>query len=319
MKTRILCILMALFAVSNVSVAQHKNPRQSFGMRRATITCLSNIETIPNNFLPELNELPADKNLYVIKGEKTDWIEVAMIMDKQKADNEWEPLMKIDRGRKSPENLEDLSDAASVPNYSWVFVRKDFIRRCLLKNINIKFKEEECKEAYTAEEWEGLGTKKDEHISAKLKGTEFCCIANGELEKTISRLSQMLGIDTIAKHNWICTFKVKIEDLFRPAYQTKVDDIIKSDPENPRKVYNNKLDASNLQKKKIEGTEISLDEFWMAQLQEMNEYPWTRLGYTYDWGPENANGTEENIGVSEFVIRPEAKIIDIEVFELKEK
>jgi hypothetical protein len=34
------------------------------------------------------------------------------------------------------------------------------------------------------------------------------------------------------------------------------------------------------------------------------QFPWTRLGYTYDWGKEGA----DKFGVSEFVIRPGATI-----------
>ena len=37
---------------------------------------------------------------------------------------------------------------------------------------------------------------------------------------------------------------------------------------------------------------------WFTNQVAVNTYPWTRLGYTYDWG----NPTGQIIGVSEFVI-----------------
>jgi len=45
---------------------------------------------------------------------------------------------------------------------------------------------------------------------------------------------------------------------------------------------------------------------------EDKKYPWTRLGYTYDWG----NPCHE-VGLSEFVIKKDAEVIveDIETVE----
>jgi len=38
--------------------------------------------------------------------------------------------------------------------------------------------------------------------------------------------------------------------------------------------------------------------------KEKNAYPWTRLGYTYDWG----NSISE-VGLSEFTIKKDARVI----------
>ncbi len=38
--------------------------------------------------------------------------------------------------------------------------------------------------------------------------------------------------------------------------------------------------------------------------KDKNKYPWTRLGYTYDWG----NPVNE-VGLSEFIIKKDARVI----------
>jgi hypothetical protein len=56
---------------------------------------------------------------------------------------------------------------------------------------------------------------------------------------------------------------------------------------------------------------------WIDRLMETSYtpdgYPWTRLGYTYDWG-----SADDEIGLSEYVIREGAEVIVSSIFGLGE-
>ena len=47
---------------------------------------------------------------------------------------------------------------------------------------------------------------------------------------------------------------------------------------------------------------------WLTELvqnRDTSNYPWTGLGYTYDWSPKS----KDNIGLSEFIIGKNADVI----------
>lgn len=100
------------------------------------------------------------------------------------------------------------------------------------------------------------------------------------------RLCKLLGLGTEVQRDTIVYMKVPKDSLFRPAYVTNVDEII-SDKDKGCGANINQLPTA--------------DKKWMSGQQITNTYPWTRMGYTYDWG-----STEKGkiIGVAEFVIRP---------------
>lgn len=101
------------------------------------------------------------------------------------------------------------------------------------------------------------------------------------------RLCQLLGLGTDTQRDTIVYMKVSKESLFRPAYITNVGElVVKGD--------NNK--GKNDQINMLGGAERK----WMAKQQFENNYPWTRMGYTYDWGGAN----EDYIGVAEFILKP---------------
>jgi hypothetical protein len=107
------------------------------------------------------------------------------------------------------------------------------------------------------------------------------------------RLCRLLGLSDLAQRDTIVYMKVPQNALFRPAYNLK-----------PYK----KLEAN--QKGEIKKTKKVLNyeniKSWMAEQQRNNNYPWTRMGYTYDWGDPSAwehNGGDGYIGVSEFILK----------------
>jgi hypothetical protein len=111
-------------------------------------------------------------------------------------------------------------------------------------------------------------------------------------DKVTLRTEQLLGLPLNSGDSCFVEIWVKPDDLFRPAYDNEIDDKTSglNFPANVSPGYvtwfNNNIISSYYPPK------------------GSNKYPWTRLGYTYDWGnPSN------EIGLSEFVIKKNSKVI----------
>ena len=103
------------------------------------------------------------------------------------------------------------------------------------------------------------------------------------------RLRQRLGLPPNDAKTRFIEYWVYPEDLFRPAAVTSIDTTTVG-PTAPRGYVNPHADMLLSQ---AEGS---------YTLPTPVGYPWTRLGYTYDWG-YGGTGPEEEMGDSEFVIR----------------
>lgn len=107
--------------------------------------------------------------------------------------------------------------------------------------------------------------------------------AQGSGDDFILRMEQLIGLPPQKGYTHFTLMWVSPEDLFRPAMDPSIttDQAALSFPE---------------------GTEDSYKD-WFAGQQRYSyspyRYPWTGLGYTYDWAD---NGTD--YGFSEYVIRP---------------
>lgn len=117
--------------------------------------------------------------------------------------------------------------------------------------------------------------------------SNFCKGLGLKDERLTARLEQLLGIPPgNGKTNFV-EFWVNPDDIFRPC----------ADPE-----INDQECAPNFPRSKF--LTISLEYVsWFFDLRNSsygaNGYPWTRLGYTYDWG-----NPASHVGLSEFVVRP---------------
>jgi hypothetical protein len=107
------------------------------------------------------------------------------------------------------------------------------------------------------------------------------------------RLLQMLGLPPNATYNYFVEFWVKPQDLFRPCPDSEISDC-KCDTYFPQ-------GTDSLHIKWINENRIS--RYYESAIY--NQYPWTQLGYTYDWSPENPT----HFGLSEFVIGENKDII----------
>lgn len=105
------------------------------------------------------------------------------------------------------------------------------------------------------------------------------------------RLRQLLGLQPFTIETFFLEIWVKPDDLFRPCPDNETNDSFcgLNLPENVTPEYRKWFNDTRA----IQYTDCSDTIF--------NEfgYPWTQLGYTYDWSPENSS----HIGLSEFIIR----------------
>ena len=100
------------------------------------------------------------------------------------------------------------------------------------------------------------------------------------------RLKQLLGLPPNAVYSYFVEFWVKPSDLFRPCPDKEVTDKVcdlcfpaQTDPSHISWINSNRI-----------------DRYYQCDLY--NKYPWSQLGYTYDWNPDN----KSHVGLSEFVI-----------------
>lgn len=148
--------------------------------------------------------------------------------------------------------------------------------------------------------WDGY----DDHVGGSMKlprevwvtvVTEvqaFCREWHVTLAQLPLRLEQLLGLPPENGKTKFVEMWASPDDLFRPAPDPEVSD------------HEAELDFP------VSHQFVTVSETyrqWFHDLKQtsygVNGYPWTRLGYTYDWG-----NPESEIGVSEFVIRAGATV-----------
>jgi hypothetical protein len=107
------------------------------------------------------------------------------------------------------------------------------------------------------------------------------------------RLKQRFGLPPDAKKKYFVEFWVKPSDLFRPCPDREVNDreCQLCFPANADSTYINWFNTNRI------------NSYYNCNLY--NNYPWTQLGYTYDWNPEN----KSHRGVSEFIIGKNKNIL----------
>ncbi|MDD5489393.1 MAG: hypothetical protein PHP25_01785 [Candidatus Moranbacteria bacterium] len=102
------------------------------------------------------------------------------------------------------------------------------------------------------------------------------------------RIEQLLGMPQSSRNSFFADVWVKPEDLFRPCPDPEIDDT----------ACRTGLPA-NTDPEYVEWFDGNIISSYFSE----REYPWTRLGYTYDWGKP------DHEGLSEYVIRKDAEII----------
>jgi hypothetical protein len=105
---------------------------------------------------------------------------------------------------------------------------------------------------------------------------------------TNMRLKQLLGLPPNGEYKFFAEFWVRPQDIFRPCPDKEVTDT------KCNLCFTHKDSADTDYINWINQTRI--DRYYACGLY--NQYPWTQLGYTYDWYAGNTS----HVGLCEFVI-----------------
>lgn len=109
-----------------------------------------------------------------------------------------------------------------------------------------------------------------------------------------NRLKQLLGKAPNSEDAYFTVFWANVKDVFRPAYNPDVANETMS-LEMPG-------EFENISEENVAWFKNWFDET-KAKASGENGFPWTRLGYTYDWG-----NPDSKYGLSEFIVRDGAEI-----------
>jgi hypothetical protein len=119
---------------------------------------------------------------------------------------------------------------------------------------------------------------------------------------TTLRLVQLLGLPPGSIYSYFIEFWVRPQDLFRPCPDKEITD--------------NKCDLcfpDSTEQEHIQWiNENRISRYYQKDLYQ--KYPWTQLGYTYDWNSKN----KKHIGLSEFVIGKNKKIVMKKIYTTSE-
>jgi hypothetical protein len=107
-------------------------------------------------------------------------------------------------------------------------------------------------------------------------------------EKCSLRLEQLNGLPPRNNKKWFVELFVSPQDLFRPSPDPEINDT-QAQISFPENVSTQHINWINSLKNSSYGS---------------NGYPWTRLGYTYDW----AGNSHDHVGLCEYVIKKGAVI-----------
>lgn len=110
------------------------------------------------------------------------------------------------------------------------------------------------------------------------------------------RIKQLLGLPPTADKGYFIEFWVQPTSLFRPCPDNEISD---------------KTCGLCFTETEASDEEAKAHKEWINQLRldsyyncKGDKYPWTQLGYTYDWHPRN----KSHVGISEFVIKANSDI-----------
>lgn len=135
-------------------------------------------------------------------------------------------------------------------------------------------------------------------VSAAPAIQEFCQTVKGSAADINNRMEGYLGLQPESGHDTWIEFWVQPKDLFRPCPDNEITDNTCDLclPENAEPWYRQWFN------------ETRAVQYGGAPANGYVGYPWTQLGYTYDW----ASGNGSIIGGSEFVIRANADVVVID-------
>ncbi|HVW97003.1 MAG TPA: hypothetical protein VHA56_13615 [Mucilaginibacter sp.] len=110
---------------------------------------------------------------------------------------------------------------------------------------------------------------------------------------TILRLNEMLGLPPVSGYTHIAQFWVHADSIFRPA----------GNPDVTLTRASGVLSPGVTEKYKLWFNNNIINSYFKPLPPGQVYYPWTRMGYTYDWAPRT-----NRVGLSEFVMQANSGI-----------
>lgn len=128
------------------------------------------------------------------------------------------------------------------------------------------------------------------------------------------QLKRIVGLAPDADYSVVSRMWVRPTDLFRPC--TQVDPMIPTCPQLVANTVHAGVDRSpflfeqamyswRVQRRGTTAPISCAQDFRNSMAGNCFGYPWTRLGYTYDWTP----GARDDRGLTEFVIAPGSRVV----------
>lgn len=118
-------------------------------------------------------------------------------------------------------------------------------------------------------------------VTAAPEVAEYCRAAGLEGEDLVFRLEQYLGLPPHVGKTHFVELWVRPADLLRPCADPEIDDTTCNSDDQPKALTLGSHDHAA----------------WFNALKDKSYgeggYPWTRLGYTFDWGAANERGASE--------------------------
>lgn len=118
------------------------------------------------------------------------------------------------------------------------------------------------------------------------------------------RLKQLLGLPPNSVYSYFVEFWVRPADLFRPCPDNEINDAT-CDLHFPPKTDSTHISWIN---------DNRISRYYQEDL--FSKYPWTQLGYTYDWYSRAKK--QKHVGLSEFVIRADKNIVVNAIYTTEE-
>ncbi|MBI9092657.1 MAG: hypothetical protein JEZ12_25855 [Desulfobacterium sp.] len=131
-------------------------------------------------------------------------------------------------------------------------------------------------------------------VTASPEMKQICGSLDLTGEQLKMRLRELLGLVPDAGVLAFVEFWVKPGDLFRPAPDNEIDDTTAglNLPDNTPAWYRKWFN------------QLRAGQYFQSAEPDHNAYPWTQLGYTYDWG-----NPQSEQGLSEFVIKENSQVV----------
>lgn len=142
-------------------------------------------------------------------------------------------------------------------------------------------------DGYKSEVGQSVNNTRDVWVTAVPELREFYTKSRLSGNSLVLRLEQLLGLPPQSGKKWLVEIWANPDDLFRPSPDPEITD------------HEAELDF----RKDVSAEYVQWFNRLKGESYEENGYPWTRLGYTYDWG----NPSSE-IGLSEFIIKAGAPV-----------